>query len=474
MSSPNKPLIVPLIVACALFMENLDSTVITTALPQMALTFGTTAVHLNIGVTAYILSLAVFVPVSGWVADRLGGRAVFRAAIGIFTLGSILCGLSNSTEQLIAARVLQGFGGAMMTPVGRLVMLRSIDRSDLARAVSYLTVPAQLGPVMGPVVGGFITTYLSWRWIFFINLPIGLLGMLLVTLYIDNRSEGRRRPLDWLGFLLTGTAAIAVMYGVETIGRRGEDPLLGAVSLVIGLALGTLAVLHFRRAPAPLLDLSLLRVPTFRANFWGGLLFRMSIVTPFLLPIMFQLVFGMSAFVSGLFTFTTAAASLVMKMTAIKVMRRFGFRSVLVWNGFITAMTLLACGFLTPSTPAVMIVAVLLFGGFFRSLQFNTLQTVAYAEVPPAQMSSATTVASMVQQLGNGFGVALAALLLQLALAWRGSSAPDLLDFRFVFAAVTALSLTSILFYLPLAKDAGAEVSGHRPKAAKAEAPAAD
>src|SRR3954471_14101039 len=198
--APKKPLIVPLIVACALFMENLDGTVITTALPQMALSFGTTAVHLNIGVTAYILSLAVFVPISGWVADRLGGREVFRAAIGIFTLGSVLCGLCNSTEQLIAARVLQGFGGAMMTPVGRLVMLRSIDRGDLARAVSYLTVPAQLGPVMGPVVGGFMTTYFSWRWIFFINVPIGLLGMLLVTLYIDNRAEGQRRPLDWLGF----------------------------------------------------------------------------------------------------------------------------------------------------------------------------------------------------------------------------------------------------------------------------------
>jgi EmrB/QacA subfamily drug resistance transporter len=468
MSPQKKPLIVPLIVACALFMENLDGTVITTALPQMALSFGTTAVHLNIGVTAYILSLAVFVPISGWVADRLGGREVFRAAIGIFTLGSVLCGLCNSTEQLIAARVLQGFGGAMMTPVGRLVMLRSIDRGDLARAVSYLTVPAQLGPVMGPVVGGFMTTYFSWRWIFFINVPIGLLGMLLVTLYIDNRAEGQRRPLDWLGFLLTGSALTCVMYGVESIGRRGEDPLLGAMFLGIGLTLGSIALLHFRRHPMPLLDLSLLRIPTFRANFWGGLLFRMSIATPFLLPIMLQLAFGMSAFVSGLFTFTTAAASLVMKMTAVKVMRRFGFRSVLVWNGFITASSLAACGLLTPSTPPLLIVAVLLFGGFFRSLQFNTLQTVAYAEVPAPQMSAATTVASMVQQLGNGFAVAFAALLLQLALAWRGTDVPDLEDFRLAFVAVGCLSLTSILFFLPLGKDAGAEVSGHRPKIAPA------
>jgi hypothetical protein len=291
--------------------------------------------------------------------------------------------------------------------------------------------------------------------------PIGLLGIVLATLYIGNQSPGQRRPLDWIGFLLTGIALTCLTFGIENIGKLG-DPVLGWSFIAGGLAIGVLSVLHAKRHPSPLIDFSLLRIPTFSANFWGGFLFRLSTATPFLLPLMFQVGFGLSAFNSGLLTFTTAVGSMTMKMTAVPVIRRFGFRNVLIWNGILCAGTLMACGMLTPSMSTTAIVAVLLIGGVFRSLQFNTLQTVAYAEIPPAQMSAATTIGSMVQQLGNGFGVAIAALLLQAALAWRGTIEPDTADFQFAFAAVALVSLSSIAFYIPLARDAGDEVSGHQ------------
>ena len=467
MSPAAKPKVVALIVASAIIMQQIDATVITTALPQMAISLNSNPVSLSVAVTAYLLSVAVFIPVSGWAADRFGGRTVFRAAIALFTLGSVLCGLSNNAVELTAARVLQGLGGAMMVPVGRLVLFRSVERSQLVRTLAYLQVPAQLGPVLGPPIGGFITTYFSWRWIFLINVPLGILGIALVTLFFDNPKEDEPRPLDWIGFLLTGVSLSCILYGIEAIGRGLNNAAVAAGLLVIGVILGTLALRHLRRYRHPLLDLSIFRIATFQASIGGGSLFRAgagSLV--FLLPLLMQVVFGMTAFASGLLTFATAAGAMSMKATARPILKRFGFRNVIVFNGVISAASVAMCAFFTAATPVPLMFVLLLIAGFFLSLQFTATQAIAYADIANPQMSTATSIASMAQQLSRGFGVAIVAVLLHLSLAWRGAADLSLLDFRVAFAGATTLVLGCLVFCLPLAADAAAEVSGHRPKSA--------
>ena len=282
-------------------MENLDGTVIATAMPQMARSFGASPVDLNIGMTAYLLALAVFIPISGWLADRFGARRVFAGAIGLFTASSVLCGLSNGLWEFTAARVLQGLGGAMMVPVGRLVVLRTTAKQDLLRSIAYITWPGLAAPILGPPVGGFITTYASWRWIFLLNVPLGLLGVVLAHWLIPNSRSSQKRPFDWIGFILISAACVSLMYGLDLIGRHEIHRLTTGLLLVCSLALGVAAVWHVRRHPHPLIDLSSLRVPTFAVTIWGGSLFRIAIgATPFLLPLMFQIGFGMNAFTSGL------------------------------------------------------------------------------------------------------------------------------------------------------------------------------
>src|SRR5580700_3331335 len=274
MPSVSKPKIVAMIVGSAIIMQQIDSTVITTALPQMAISLHSDPVRLSVAVTAYLLSLAVFVPVSGWAADRFGGRTIFRAAIALFTLGSILCGLSGNVVELTAARVLQGLGGAMMVPVGRLVLFRSVEKAALIGTMAYLQVPAQLGPVLGPPIGGFITTYFSWRWIFLVNVPLGILGIVLVTVFFDNPKEDEPRPLDWIGFLLTGFALSCILYGIEAIGRGLGNAAAAIGLLVLGIILGACALWHLRRSAHPLLNLAVFRITTFQTSITGGSLFR--------------------------------------------------------------------------------------------------------------------------------------------------------------------------------------------------------
>jgi len=464
-------MIVPLIVACALFMENLDGTVITTALPAMALSFDTSPIRLSLGVTAYMLSLAVFIPVSGWVADRFGARTVFRLAIAVFILGSILCGLSMGVLEFAAARVLQGIGGAMMVPVGRLIMIRRVEKSELVRAMAYLTVPALIGPVLGPPVGGFITTYVSWRWIFFLNVPIGILGIVLVTYLIENYREEETWPFDWVGFVLTGTSLTCLMYDFDLVGHPGESGWLAWILLGVGAASGASALVHSKLHLHPLIDLTLLEVPTFAKTVAGGSIFRMCAgALPFLLPLMLQVGFGMSAFASGLLTFASAVGSFTMKMSTRPILRRFGFRNVLVGNGIISAVSLVVCSFFTISTPSFLIFAVLLAGGFFRSLQYTSLSTLAFADILPQRLSGATSISSMMQQLSNGMGIALGAVLLHGMLAWRGAAAGALSagDARVAFVIAGVLALLSLPFFLGLAADAGAEVSGHQARTAAA------
>jgi EmrB/QacA subfamily drug resistance transporter len=465
MSFVRKPKTVAMIVGSAIIMQQLDSTVITTALPQMAISLHTDAVRLSVAVTAYLLSLAVFVPVSGWAADRFGGRTVFRAAIALFTLGSILCGISGNVVELTAARVLQGCGGAMMVPVGRLVLFRSLEKAQLIGTMAYLQVPAQLGPVLGPPIGGFITTYFSWRWIFLVNVPLGILGIVLVTRYFDNPKEEAPRPLDWIGFLLTGSALFCIMYGIEALGR-GHGELTGAIVLLGGgFSLGALALQHLRRAKHPVLDLSVFRIPTFKAGIFGGSAFRSGAGTlVFLLPLLLQLVFGLSAAASGSITFATAVGSMSMKLAGPRVIGRFGFRNVILINGVISAATVAMCAFFTAATPLWLIFVLLLVAGFFQSLQFTATQAIGYADVEQRQMSTATSIASMAQQLSRGFGISIVAVILHLSMTWRGAGALGHADFIAAFGGAAVLALCCLAFTWSLPHDAAAEVSGHRPK----------
>jgi EmrB/QacA subfamily drug resistance transporter len=465
MSFESKPKTIAMIVGSAILMQQIDSTVITTALPQMAISLHTDPLRLSVAVTAYLLSLAVFVPISGWAADRFGGRTIFRAAIALFTLGSILCGLSGNVVELTAARVLQGLGGAMMVPVGRLVLFRSVEKAALIGTMAYLQVPAQLGPVLGPPIGGFITTYFSWRWIFLINVPLGILGIVLVTMFFDNPKEETHRPFDWIGFVLTGAALFCLMYSIEAVGRGHGNYTELVVLLVLGVILGTLALRHLWHSPHPLLDLSVFRITTFQTSITGGSLFRAgagSLV--FLLPLLLQVVFGMSAFASGTITFATAVGSISMKLTARPILQRFGFRKVIIVNCVISAASIAMCMLFTPATPVLVIFGLLLIAGFFQSLQFTATQAMTYAEVGQPQMSSVTSIASMSQQLSRGFGISFVAALLNLSLAWRGASALGTPDFTVAFAGATFLVLLNLPFGWILRHDAASEVSGHRPK----------
>jgi EmrB/QacA subfamily drug resistance transporter len=458
------PRLVPLIVAVALFMENMDSTVIATSLPAIAADLGTSPLTLKLAVTSYLLSLAVFIPASGWTADRFGARTVFRAAIAVFMLGSIGCALAASVESMVAARIVQGMGGAMMTPVGRLVLVRSIEKRDLVDAMAWVTVPAMIGPVIGPPLGGFITTYFSWHWIFLINVPIGLVGLVLVTLYIDPVRAETIDRFDGVGMLLAGAGVAGLAFGLSVAGLDLlPGPVVGA--LISGGAVAMFAyTLHARRTPAPVLDFALFRIPTFRASVIGGFLFRLGIgALPFLLPLLLQVGFGLSPLQSGLVTFVSAVGAMGMKTQAARLLNYFGFRSVLVINAVISAVFLAACAAFTPGTPVALILATLLVGGFFRSLQFTAINTLAYADIDARRMSRATSLASVGQQLSLSAGVAVGALVVDWSLAWRGGTALTAADFAPAFLVVAAISAASAFVFARLPADAGAEMSGRKP-----------
>jgi EmrB/QacA subfamily drug resistance transporter len=442
-------------------MQSLDSTVIATALPTIAHALGESPLRLNVAITCYLLSLAVFIPISGWVADWLGARRVFSGAIVVFTLGSIGCGFAGSLPALVAARIVQGMGGALMVPVGRLVLLRTVPKSDLVRAMSYVSMPALLGPVMGPPLGGLIVTYASWRWIFFINIPIGILGIVLVNLLVGNLKETGRRPFDLSGFALTGVGLATLAFGFENVGR-GALPAMAVVALVaVGIVCMVFYVRHASRVSHPIIDLALMKIPTYASATIGGFLFRMGLgALPFLLPLMLQVGFGLSALSSGLLTFASAAGAMTMKITAPKIIRTLGFRIVLVGDAVISAAFLFSYSLFRPDTPHLVIFLALLAGGFFRSLQITSINTLSYADVPPAMLSRATSLTSMAQQLSQTVGVATGALLLQLMLVFRSQAALIAADFYPAFMGVAIISLLSVPFFLRMAPDAGAEVSG--------------
>ncbi len=454
-----------LIVACALLMQNLDSTVVATALPVMAKAFGADPVRMNLALTSYLLSLAVFVPASGWMADRFGSRTVFRIAIVVFTIGSVLCGRATSLGFLVGARILQGMGGAMMLPVGRLLLLRSVQKSDIVAAMAWLTMPALIGPVLGPPVGGFITTYWSWRWIFDINVPIGVLGVVLVSLFINDVREPKPSRFDGVGLALSGVCLAGLMFGLETAGRGAVPAVASAALIGVGGACGVGYYLHARRRRHPVLELSLLRIPTFGVSVFAGSLFRIGIgAIPFLLPMMLQLGFGNSAAESGLITFASAAGALLMKPATQWALRIAGFRPTLLWNAVISAALLAACAAFRPTWPLGGIYAILLLGGFFRSLQFTAYNALAYADIPRERMSAATSFYSTFQQLFLTIGIAVGAASLEFTSAMNGHATPTPHDFSLAFLVVSFFSLLAAPASLLMPREAGAELSGHRPR----------
>jgi EmrB/QacA subfamily drug resistance transporter len=447
-------------------MENIDGTVISTSLPAIAKDLHEDPIALKLALTSYLLALAVFIPASGWVADKYGTRLVFRTAIVVFTAGSILCGLSSSLGGFIAARVIQGTGGAMMVPVGRLLLLRSVERRDLVRAMAYLTIPALLGPMMGPPLGGFITTYFQWRYIFWINVPIGILGVTLVTIFIENIKDADVRPLDVPGFLLSGVGLSSLVFGLTILGR-GFVPMPAVLGL---MAFGALVlcgyVWHARRVAYPIIDLGLLKVQTFRVSVTAGSLFRVGVgAVPLLLPLMLQIGFGYSPLRSGLTTFVAAMGAMAMKATASPILDRLGFRTVLVVNGLVGASFIAINGLLSPATPVALVLGLLLVGGYFRSLQFTGINAIAYADIAQERMSRAVSFASVAQQLALSVGVALGAGVVQIAQAGRHGPL-TLGNFHWAFAAVALVSASSVLVFWRLPSDAGASLSSRMPREA--------
>jgi len=454
--------IIPLVVAVALFMENMDSTVIATSLPAIAADIGTSPLTLKLAVTSYLLSLAVFIPVSGWTADRFGARTVFRTAIAVFMLGSIGCALSGSLYHFVVARIVQGMGGAMMTPVARLILVRSIDRRELVNAMVWVTLPALIGPLIGPALGGFITTFISWHWIFLINIPIGFAGIVLATIFIEDVRAETPDPFDPIGAVLAGLGISGLVFGGSLLGLNLLPTSAVLALIVLGAVAAYAYVLHARRTPAPVLDLSLLAIPTMRAAVVGGFIYRCGIgAMPFLLPLLLQLGFNLTAFESGLITLSNVVGAMGMKTVIPIILRQYGFRRVLVLNALVSALLVATCATFTPGVSFAWIVAVLIVGGFFRSLEFTSINTIAYADVDNRRMGRATALVSVAQQVSISVGVAIGALAVDLTLWARARDTIKAADFQPAFLAIAVIAASASLLFARLPADAGAELA-HR------------
>jgi EmrB/QacA subfamily drug resistance transporter len=463
-----------LIIASALFMEQLDGTVLATALPTMARHFAVSPSHMSIALTSYLLSLAVLIPASGNLADRFGARTVFSSAIAIFTVGSILCAQAPNLAMLVVARLLQGAGGAMMVPVGRLVLLRSVDKQDLVSAMSWFLVPAMTGPILGPPVGGLIVTYLDWRWIFYINVPIGVLGLALTHFFIENSRATTHQPFDIAGFVLSGASLSCLLFGFET-GSRGAGETSTMLTLIgAGVASGLAYVAYAlrQRRITPILDLSLMRIPTFRVSVLGGSLCRITQgAQPFLLPLMMQVGFGMSAAESGLLTFATGCGAVLMKAVAAPILRGLGFRNTLIWNSVLSSLLYAACAALRPDWPHWVTFILLAVCGFSMSLQFTAYNTVAYDDIPSERAAAANSFYSTFQQLMLSFGICTSALALTVSRMIGDRLHPTIGDFSTAFLTVTVISLIAAPVCLGFPINAGAAMSGHRHKTGNIEFP---
>lgn len=443
-------------------MENMDSTVITTSLPAIATDIGESPIALKLALTSYLVSLAVFIPISGWVADRFGSRSVFAAAIVVFMGGSLLCAASGTLTAFVIARFLQGIGGAMMVPVGRLVLMRAVPKRNYVAALNYLTIPALLGPVTGPALGGAITLYFHWRWIFLINVPISILGLFLVLRHIPNVREPDMPAFDLRGFALSGVGLSVLMLGFSALGGHLLPVTAAAVCIVMGAMTLMVYAWHARRTEHPVVDLRLLKLPTFRNGVLVGSVFRAGLgATPFLLPLLFQIGFGLNPLQSGILTCATAVGAMFMKTITVFILRRFGFRTVLSINGVAASAIVVAFGLFEATTPHVVIAAVLLVSGCLRSLQFTALNAISFADIAPQNMSQAASVSSMAQRLSQSVGIAAGAYFLQLSSVVQNHATIITADFWPAFLGIGLISVVAPLLHLRLPPEAGIEVSGH-------------
>lgn len=456
---------IALVVATALFMENIDSTILSTALPTIAADLGVNPLSLKLALTSYLVSLAIFIPPSGWIADRFGGKRVFTVAVLVFMAGSLACTQVSSLTGFVVARFLQGMGGAMMVPVGRLIVARSTPKEGFVSAMAWLTMPALLGPVLGPLIGGLIVTNYPWHWIFLINIPVGLACLALSLALLPSEPPRAVGRFDGAGFVLSGLALSALMLGsMEITEMTGPSPTMIGL-LLFGAAMSVLTVRHCNRTTDPILDFSLLRIATYRTSVLGGTLFRTGIgAIPFLLPLMLQLGFGLSAIESGALTFVSALGALFMKPVNAAILRRYGFRRVLVVNGVLAVASLGAIGLFRPDTPHAVIYAVLFLGGCLRSIQFTSLNAIAFADLTQDQMSRATSLSGAAQQVSLGLGVTLGATAVAAATTLRAGTTLAAADFPPAFLIVAGVALLSVLAFRKLPADAGARMSGRPPR----------
>ncbi|UUQ64501.1 MFS transporter [Pseudomonas fuscovaginae UPB0736] len=455
--SPSRSTRIALLVAATFFMENLDATIIATALPDMAKSFAVLPVDLNVAISSYLLALAAFIPISGWLADKWGARKVFCSAITLFCVASAWCGMSHSLSEFIAARVLQGFSGAMMVPVGRLAVLRTTPKEGLVKAIAYITTPALVAPVLGPPLGGFIVTHSTWEWIFFLNLPLGFIALICAWYLIPDHTETRTRRFDWLGFVLLSSSCFTLLYGFERLGADLTNYLPGLLLIALGVALMGWAIRHMRRSQEPLLSFDVIGIQTFRVSFIGASLFRIAISTlPFLLPLMFQLAFGLSALDAGLLVLAVFAGNLAMKWFTTGTLNRWGFRKVLIVNGVVGIVSIGACALFEADSSSALIMGLLFMGGLSRSLQFSAYNTLGFADVPQPQMSNASTLFSMAFQLSMGLGVAVGALLLRSAMALHGNAGQaTTADFQLTFLLVSGIAPIAMIDSFSLKASAG-------------------
>ncbi|MHA6298808.1 MFS transporter [Devosia sp. CAU 1758] len=446
----------PLILATAIFMENMDSTVIATSLAAIAADIGTDPISLKLALTAYLVALAIFIPISSWMADRFGARLVFRVAMLVFMIGSIGCALSGSLPQFVVARFIQGMGGAMMGPVARLVLVRMTPRHQLVDAMAWLTIPGLIGPIVGPPFGGFLTTFFSWHWIFIINIPIGLLGMALVGLALPNEVRSRPRDIDGKGFVLAGLAFALFAFGCSVISLPALPPIYGMVAAAAGISLGCLYVRHALSTEYPLLDLRLLRLPIFRVSVVAGSFFRLGQgAVPFLFPLMLQLSFGFSPFQSGMVTFAAAIGALAAKFVANWIFKNWGFKYPLVFSTLVSTLGISVMGFYEPETPIPLILGILVFTGFWQSTFWTGSNAFVFADVEDKDAGQANVISQVWGQLMFAMGVALGGGTLELAHRLRGGGELALADFHFAFFVVSAVSAIAVVMFMRLPRNAG-------------------
>jgi EmrB/QacA subfamily drug resistance transporter len=463
-TGPSSKRLLPWLVAVAFFMESLDTTILNTAVPAIAKALQVAPLSMKAVLSSYTLSLAVFIPISGWMADRFGTRRVFASAIGLFTLGSFLCGISDNIHVLVACRVLQGCGGAMMVPVGRLTLVRTFAKSELIRAMSFVAIPGLVGPMLGPIAGGLIVGYFHWRVIFFVNLPIGLIGLVMVYLHLPDYRE-KSDPLDVTGLILFGSGIALLSYVLEVFGEHtlsvGETMGLLAISLVLLAGYGG----HAAKAPFPLLRLSLFRIRTFRAAVSGSFFTRLGIGgIPFILPLLYQVGLGYSPIQSGLLMMPQAIAAMSLKPAMPRILARFGYRAVLISNTAILGLLIALFATIGVGTRVPLMVALTFCFGFFSSLQYTSMNTLVYADVTEADTSMASSIASTMQQMSISFGVATASLAAAFFIPDRfHSSAPQMIHgIHQAFFVLGGLTVLSTIVFRELKSEDGDTVSRHK------------